>query len=196
MTQKHNDDTYFVAGKRIPFPLSFQRDRNTHTHRKLKKERKKKKPLCADKRTPSLLSLCQLSRRTLKKKAKETYHTGEGHAIRLSLGVHALAAIVHSHAVAMGLVARSGISTTATHSAMTIGPLARQGAGRGALRPVLGIATLVLLVMVLLVLVLLLVLQVVVVDRGDGAVIPEGHCVEGHVELVGRHNNNCNKRVG
>lgn len=68
---------------------------------------------------------------------------------------------------------------------MTIGPLARQGAGRSALRTVLGVAALMLLVR--LVLVLLLVV-VVVVDRGNGAVIPEGHCVKGHVELVGRHN--------
>lgn len=75
---------------------------------------------------------------------------------------------------------------------MTIGPFARQGAGRSALRPVLGVAALMLLVR-LLVLVLLLVV-VVVVDRRDGAVIPEGHCVKGHVELVGRHNC-CNKTM-
>lgn len=56
---------------------------------------------------------------------------------------------------------------------MAIGPLACQGAGRSALRRVLGVAALMLLVR-LLVLILLLVV-VVVVDRGDGAVIPEGH---------------------
>lgn len=181
-----NDDT----SKTDPFPFSFKgTETHTETPKKKKSFEQTNDPL-------PLFSLCQLSRRTLKKKTKETYHTGEGHAIRLSLSVHALAAIVHSHAVALRLVARSGITTTAAHSAMTIGSLARQRAGRGALRPVLRIATLVLLVLVLLVLVLLLVLQVVVVDRGDGAVIPEGHCVEGHVELVGCHNNNCNKRVG
>lgn len=124
--------------------------------------------------------------KTEKKKKRNTYHTGKGHAIRLSLGVHALTPIVHSHAVALGLVARGSVTTVHTRdSAMTIGPLARQGAGRSALRTVLGVAALMLLVR--LVLVLLLVV-VVVVDRGNGAVIPEGHCVKGHVELVGRHN--------